>query len=81
MERGHSGLGTFFRQGRRLNASFVIAVSDNDDVSCIRTHHDTFSLDPYGRTKIGGKTIDKAKDMLPISITHIPQSGQVARLK
>ena len=64
-----------------MNASFVIAVSDNDDVSCIRTHYDTFSLDPYGRTKIGGKTIYKAKDMPPILRTHIPQSGQVARLK
>ncbi len=46
---------------KETSASFMIAMFDKGDASGIRTPYSTFSMDPYGETKIGGNTIDTTK--------------------
>ena len=46
---------------KETKASFMISMFD-DDASGYRTTYETFSMDPYGKTKIGGNTIDVAKN-------------------
>ena len=46
---------------KETKASFMIAMFD-DDASGYRTPYETFSMDPYGETKIGRNTIDVAKN-------------------
>ena len=43
---------------RETKASFMIAMFEHDYSSGFRTSYGTFSMDPHGKTKIGGNTID-----------------------
>ena len=46
---------------KEKEASFMVAMFNNGGSSGYRTPYETFSMNPYGATKIGGNTVDTEK--------------------